>query len=371
MDVVITACRRCGAQVADAMRYCPSCGKSRVAAPLATYLYVAGVAVVLFAAGISLQYSLQSPALRVAGKVAAPSAEEQDDSDPQIVALRRELEANPEDLTKLRIFAGVLGDKIRKEQPASQSLAFEAIDVLSRILRIVPNDPGALVLMADVSFEQQAFTKALELYERYLALEPDDLGARARYASTLTFMSRFDDAITELTKVLAKEPKNFPAMAYLAITYHQKGDTKKARQHGEKALQLAPSEEARARFAGFMKVLDEAENDGAKQAPMKASAPSDSREHQVRSQGGVDGVVATVRANPVAGPKFVTHEVSGKGVLKLVFKDFPMQMMPPFAKEKFFAGVRKSVESASATELTKIEFVDQATGATMEALALK
>jgi cytochrome c-type biogenesis protein CcmH/NrfG len=333
---------------------------------------VAGAAVVLFGVGVALQQFLQPPSMRVAGKPSVASAHEHDDSDPQIVALRKELEANPEDLTKLRIFAGVLGDKIRKERPASQTVAFEAIDVLGRILHLVPNDPEALVLMADVSFEQQAFTKALEFYERYLKLEPDDLGARSRYASTLTFMSRFDDAINELNRVLAKEPKNFPALAYVAITYHQKGDVKKARQFGEKALQLAPSEEARARFAGFIKMLNEAEAGGGNKSPVAAvSASNKSFEEVAPIQKGVEGVVAAVRANPVAGPKFVTHEVSPKGVLKLTFKDFPMQMMPPFAKEKFFANVRKSVEAASAEELAKIEFVDLATGSTMESLTLK
>lgn len=374
MEVILMACRGCGAQVADAMRYCPSCGKSRVGVPKATYLYVAGMAVFLFGAGVGLQQFLQPPSLRVAGNASAASAHQHDDSDPQIVALRKELEANPEDLTKLRIFAGVLGDKIRKERPASQSVAFEAIDVLGRILHLVPNDPEALVLMADVSFEQQAFTKALEFYERYLKVEPDDLGARSRYASTLTFMSRFDDAIKELDRVLAKEPKNFPALAYVAITYHQKGDVKKARQFGEKALQLAPSEEARVRFAGFMKMLNEAEASGAGKSPSAAAvvpASSKSLEQAVPALGGVEGVVAAVRTNPVAGPKFVTHEVAPKGVLKLTFKDFPMQMMPPFAKEKFFASVRKSVEAASAKELAKIEFVDLATGATMDSLALR
>lgn len=373
MEVILMACRGCGAQVADAMRFCPSCGKSRVGVPKATYLYVAGVAVVLFGIGVTLQQFLQPPSMRVAGKPSVASAHEHDESDPQIVALRKELEANPEDLTKLRIFAGVLGDKIRKERPASQSVAFEAIDVLGRILHLVPNDPEALVLMADVSFEQQAFSKALEFYERYLKLEPDDLGARSRYASTLTFMSRFDDAIKELDRVLAKEPKNFPALAYVAITYHQKGDVKKARQFGEKALQLAPSEEARVRFAGFMKMLNEAEAGGGNKSPAAAVVPASNKTSEAVApiQKGVEEVVAAVRSNPVAGAKFVTHEVSPKGVLKLTFKDFPMQMMPPFAKEKFFSNVRKSVEAASAAELTTIEFVDLATGSTMESLTLK
>jgi cytochrome c-type biogenesis protein CcmH/NrfG len=372
MNVVAAACGRCGAQVNDAMRFCPSCGKSQSVASTASYLWLAGAAVAVFGVGVGLQYVIQSPTLRVAGPSPAASVEEEHDtSDPQIVALRRELQTNPEDLGKLRIFAGVLGDKIRKEQPASPSLAFEAIDVLSRILRIVPNDPGALVLMADVSFEQRAFTKALEFYQRYLQAEPKDWGARARYASTLTFMSRFDEAVSELNKILANEPKNFPAMAYLAITYHQKGDLKRARQHGDKALTLAPSEEARQRFAGFMEVLKKSESEGVGDAKMQVVSSAAGAAKSSLGQSGVEGLVAAVRANPVAGPKFVRHDSSQKGTLKLVFRDFPMQMMPPFAKDKFLSGIKKSAQEAAVTGVKTVLFVDEATGSVMDSTPLE
>jgi tetratricopeptide (TPR) repeat protein len=330
-----------------------------------SYLWLGMAAAAVFGAGYLLQTTIQSPSLRVAGASAASPAQElqEDNSDPQIVAMRREVEASPEDLTKLKVFAGILGDKIRQEPKASQGLVFEAIDVLSRILSISPNDPGALVLMADVSFEQQAFSKSLEFYEKYLAIEPGDLGARARYASTLTFLGRFDDSIKELNKVLAKDPKNFPATAYVAITYHQKGDFKKARQYGTKALEIAPSEEARARFSGFMESL--------KQVESSSASPASSDEAPAKAPQGVEALVAAVQSNPIAGPKLVRHEVSAdEAVVKLYFKDFPMAMMPPFAKEKFFSGIRSKVEELGLKKTKSILFVDQATSATMETLSL-
>jgi tetratricopeptide (TPR) repeat protein len=334
--------------------------------PVKSYLVLAGAAVVLFGMGYVLQVTLQSPSLRVAkGAAGAPSAVsaiQEDSSDPQIAAMRREVEAAPGDLTKLKVFAGILGDKIRQEPKASQGLVFEAIDVLSRILQAAPNDPGALLLMADVSFEQQAFTKSLEFYEKYLRIEQGDLGARARYASTLTFLGRFDDSIRELKKVLAKDPKNFPAMAYVAITYHQKGDFKTARQYGTKALEVAPSEEARARFSGFMENLKQAE--GA--APVSSSQQADQKD-----SGSVEALVAAVQASPNVGDKFVRHEVSSdEAVVKLYFKDFPMAMMPPFAKEKFFTRIRNKATELGLKRTHQVLFIDQTTAAVMETLVL-
>jgi hypothetical protein len=82
-------------------------------------------------------------------------------------------------------------------------------------------------------------------------------------------------------------------------------------------------------------------------------------------------LVAAVRANPVAGPKFVRHDSSQKGTLKLVFRDFPMQMMPPFAKDKFLSGIKKSAQEAAVTGVKTVLFVDEATGSVMDSTPLE
>ena len=372
MESNITACRRCGVNVTAIMRFCPSCGSSLTRRPRGYWIALGGVVAVLLSVGIALQITRQPPRAAATTQVTAhaQTQSQQYTDDPQIAKMRSEIEATPEDLAKLRIFAGMLGDKLRADPGASSPLVFEAIDVLGRILKLAPNDPGALVMMADVSFDQRAFTKSLDFYERYLKLEPQDLGARARYASTLTFLGRFDDSITELNSVLKSDPNNFPAMAYLAITYAQSGDTLKAKELGVGALKLAPSDDARARFSAFVSSLD-----GAADQPV-ASAVRGTKVQQ--GQGavpqpvkvGIDGFIAIVRANPIAGPKFVQHEASTGGSLRLIFRDFPMQQMPPFAKEKFFSGLRKAATEARLEGIKTIIFVDAQSGSEMESLAL-
>lgn len=369
MENNITTCGKCGAALQGVPRFCSECGSRLAARPRAFYITVAGSSLTLFALGIGLQMALRGDRVMPSPmrNTVAPEVEEQTD-DPQVQAMRGELEKSPDDLTKLRVFAGMLSDKLRSNPAAPPALVFEAIDVLGRILKAEPNDPGALVMMADLSFDQRAFTKALDFYERYLKVDPDDLGARSRYASTLTFLGRYDDSISQLSKVLETDPKNFPAMAYLAITYAQRGDVPKAKELGTSALSLAPSEDARARFSAFVSSLD---------GTAGSSASNDQGHNQAQSgegtqaAAGVAGFVEQLKSNPVAGPKFVRYEESSQATLTLVFRDFPMAQMPPFAKEKFFKGLKTSAEKHKLSDIQAISFVDESSGQQMELLALR
>jgi tetratricopeptide (TPR) repeat protein len=282
--------------------------------------------------------------------------------------MRQEVEKDPEDLSKLKVFAGMLGDALRSNPSAAPGLVFEAIDVFGRILQREPNDPGALVMMADVSFDQRAFTKALDFYERYLKVDPNDLGARSRYASTLTFLGRYDDSIRELESVLKTEPKNFPAMAYLAITYAQKGDISKAKKVGGDALAVAPSEDARARFSSFVSSLDAPQADVVQP---KAESANNGVAIGGAASPSMASLESVLKANPVAGPKFVSARQSGESRLELVYRDFPMAQMPPFAKEKFLSGVKAAIAQNKLSHIQEVVFIDMATGSAMEIVKLE
>jgi len=365
------------------MRFCPDCGKGQATNPLfdgslgaRQYGLLFSSTLVLFGVAVGVQSYVHwkrgdlKPTKPLEVTQPAQSTQKAVNhelmNDPELVALRKDLEQRPGELSAMKALATGIGVKLRNNPEAPPELVFEAIDLLGTILKSFPEDPEALVMMADVSFDQKAFSKALEFYERYLKVNPKDLGARARYASTMTFIGRFEDSIRELNQVLSVDPKNFPAMAYLAITWAQKGDLAKARELGVSALEFAPSDEARARFSSFMSGLDEAQNDSNKEhvhdAPSGSSSPP----------GTVDGVSALVdfvKGNPVAGPKFSSSTVS-EGTLTLSFKDFPMQNMPPFAKDKFLGGIKAKAAEVAAGKLKTIVFVDSSSNATMETISL-
>jgi tetratricopeptide (TPR) repeat protein len=348
------------------MRFCPGCGKGLAAHSPKRYGVVLGAAVVLFGATFGLKSAMHWKRGDAKPTEHFQAPREEVAVDPELEALRLDLERAPNDIGILRQMAAFLGDKLRNRPDAPSPLVFEAVDVLSRILTISPDDPDALLMMGDVSFDQKAFTKAVEFYERYLKLMPNDLGATARYASTLTFLGRYDDSIKQLDSVLVRDPNNFPAMAYLAITFAQKGDTSKARELGTKALQLAPSEEARARFSGFIQSLS-TQPEGVSQTPAQ---PQTAKSSTGGVESGISGFITALKNNPVAGPKFVRYDDSTSGEVKLVFRDFPMAQMPPFAKEKFFGGLKSGARAAGLKDGTMLVFVDDSSGAEMERLGL-
>jgi tetratricopeptide (TPR) repeat protein len=366
------SCLGCGGDVAGTMRFCPHCGKSLAQAHRGLWLGVLGTGLVFFAIPLGIKEGLtwKRGIDRPTKEFKAAEVEEEVIEDPQVKALKLELEANPMDIGKMRELAAVLSAKIRNTQDAPPAVVFETIDVLSKIVAIEPNDADALITLADISFDRKAFTKALDFYERYLQLRADDAGARARYASTLTFLGRYDQSIKELQSIIEKDPKNFPALAYLSITYAQSGAVQKAKEVAATALAAAPSDEARQRFSAFVASLESMPEGGAGQSAPPGGESGKAQGSQQATGTGLQGFLAAVKGNPVAGPKFIRHEVLADGTLRLFFREFPMSQMPPFAKEKFFTGLKRSAQATQVTSIKQIHFMDDLTGAEMETLVV-
>jgi cytochrome c-type biogenesis protein CcmH/NrfG len=364
MNEAVAVCRKCNNSLDSESRFCPQCGRSVTERSPKQYILAVAIAAALGFGGWALQAGVYSGTKRPKSHPTMPQKTASKDrrESPQLAAMRQTVKESPNDMQKLKMFAGMLGDELRSNPQAPSELVFEGIEVFGRILQQEPKDPLALVLMADVSFDQKAFTKALDFYKRYLEVSPEDLGARARYASTLTFLGQYDDSVGELEKVLQVEPKNFPAKAYLAITYAQKGDIKTAKAIGDEALALAPSDEARARFSSFVSSLSSVESGESGQAPKVGQRNSGA------ASGGIEGFVGEVRENPVAGPKLVRHAEKGDSTVVLFFKDFPMDKMPPFAKQKFFAGLRAALDRNTLKHIKRIEFLDAESGRELDVL---
>ena len=277
--------------------------------------------------------------------------------DPTILRLRAAAAAAPKDAATWQ----ALADELRKHldgSPGVQSkAAIELVEVLKTISELKPNDIKPILEIADLSFNLMAFTKAVSYYEIYLKKKPNDAPVRARYASALIFVNESDKAIAELKAILKKEPKNFHALAYLAIAYAQLGDSKQAESVGKKAVAAAPTEEARTRVETFLASLN--------------SSGKDSSEVRPAGQDDAVKVVSNyLSSNPIAGPKFKGSKVQDQTTLVVMFADFPMQAMPPFAKEKFLGGLKAELTAKNVTLFKEIRFVDTASGEVMETLVV-
>lgn len=238
--------------------------------------------------------------------------------DEETKKLRAEVEKDPSNIEAKKNLVTKLWDNLAEAEYAPLNGMFDIIDLLGQILEAEPNDKTALIMMANLSFNQKIFEKSALYYKRYLTVVPDDFEARSSYASSLTFLGKFDEAIKELDTVTKKNPNYFQALAYKTIALAQMGKTDEALKLGKVALAKAPSDEARDRFAQFVNSI----------------APANE-----------DAVTGFVKNHQVTGPKYVRSDKKEDGTLNIYMKDFPMDQMPPTMKDSYTAKVKAAAKS--------------------------
>lgn len=288
-------------------------------------------------------------------------------NDPDIEKLRDSTKIRPKDRGVWISLARELLSKANQGIIDRQRASLEAVDALRTALDLDPKDAEALILMGDVSFEMQAFTKALDFYKQYLDVRPDDDSTRARYASTMTFLGRADEARQILEGVVDRNPSSFQAHAFLALAFAQLGDVEQVKAQGEKALALAPNEEARLRLGTFLQSFEAKLASGELSTGASASggdASSGETTSEKPSAAGSSGSIQLgeyLAGNPIAGPKIRDFKTEGKTFIVFV-QQFPMSAMPPFAKQKFFGGIQNFVKEKGIKDFSQIEFRDVISG---------
>jgi hypothetical protein len=84
-------------------------------------------------------------------------------------------------------------------------------------------------------------------------------------------------------------------------------------------------------------------------------------------------VEQVVRGLPIAGTKVSAVQWPDKTVAKVMMNNFPMDQMPPFAKEKFMTDLKSGIDSAKkdyrVTDKVRVDLVDAASGRVMETVS--
>jgi hypothetical protein len=160
-----------------------------------------------------------------------------------------------------------------------------------------------------------------------------------------------DRALSELEKILEKAPKHFQASAMKMVVLAQMGKIVEADAQAARAVTLAPNDEGREKINEFMKSIHEKATQGSATA-----APVGK---------GFDGVVEAIKGNPIAGPKVSRSEKDGDRGGSVYFKDFPMDQMPPFARDKFLGGIASQMKESGLPADAVIHLRDEATGKDM------
>jgi protein O-mannosyl-transferase len=116
---------------------------------------------------------------------------------------------------------------------------------LDAALRIFPDYPQTIGVLAIVSARQGHDQEALQLFEKELALTPKtdrdyDLVC-VSLAAQLVKVNQNDRALAILNEVVQTSPQNPRAWANRAVILYQRGEQQAARNDAERALQLDPN----------------------------------------------------------------------------------------------------------------------------------
>ncbi len=350
-------CHSCGATLVPSARFCSQCGiniGSSIKSPSAKNILggaLCGIILCTFIWFLGQTLIGKKPANQHVS-LNAPNSEPHigagtdrtGQSYPEILRLQEAVTKAPTDPGPLKTLTRTLWNKIVDIPNPPPAMILDLVDALGTLLKLEPQNGEALLMMANLSFNQKVFDKSSDYFARYLEVKGEDYEARASYASTLTFLGRHEEALKEIDKVLDTHPNYFQAIAYKAITFAQMGKKSEAVALGQKALSLSPNEEAKARFAGFI--------DSLQKSPEIEDAASVS---------GEDKATTFVRSHPIAAPKFVNGTLSPDGIVTIVLKDFPMEHMPPSVKESFLAKLKAA--SSGDQRIKKVRLVDAGSGA--------
>jgi tetratricopeptide (TPR) repeat protein len=242
------------------------------------------------------------------------------------------------------------------------SIVMEAAQSFKKVLAIAPDNAKALLGMASLCLQNGIFDKALEYYPRYLRVKPDDLNAKADLALVHFEIGQFEAGEKVASEILAKDPKFFPGNMVMAIGYKMKPDLKLAKQYALKAREDAPNDRAIKDIDSLIQSLSSpaptTASNPLKPQPKLAAAPGSSQDISPASR-----IEQFFKDHQIIGPALVSTSWVSSNTVDIRLKDFPVEKMPPFAKQAFIGKTKAKL--ADLPEQIEMRLVDDATGQEM------
>lgn len=122
-----------------------------------------------------------------------------------------------------------------------QSLKLEEAErAYARALELDPKSSVARQSLADLRRSAGRAEEALALYRELLAADPKNAAARNGVVLSLFDAGRREEAERELEAVLSDDPKNLPLLAGAAYWHAARGDSRRALELAERAVNIEP-----------------------------------------------------------------------------------------------------------------------------------
>jgi len=280
-----------------------------------------------------------------------------------ITQLETKAHANPNDLEVWNH----LGDVTLRASTFDPKYHDAAAEAYAHVLKLDPDNPGALRGVGNLDFDEHKFDAAIAAYEHYLSRKPDDPDVRTDLATMYLSSGAADQAILQYKRVLESHPKFFEATFNLGVAYSQTGKNGEARAYFEKALKLAPDDQARGRVNQMLAEVNS--TSVAEQQPVAPPPPTadGARGAPATFHGQVEQVLHDL---PVAGDKVAAVEWVSDTHARVMMNNFPMDQMPPFAAAKFVSDLQSGVAAAKTAHKVsapvQLDICDAAAGTIMK-----
>jgi tetratricopeptide (TPR) repeat protein len=114
--------------------------------------------------------------------------------------------------------------------------------VLKSILRSNPNNPGTLINLGNLYYDNGRFQEAVEWYGKALEFDPQNINVRTDRGTSYWNLNQPEAAIAEFQKSLSIDPSHPQTLFNLGVVYfHGKNDPLEARSAWERLLAAHPN----------------------------------------------------------------------------------------------------------------------------------
>lgn len=248
----------------------------------------------------------------------------------------------------------------------------KAAKAFGHALQLDPDNLDALRGIGDIDYDQQKYDEATAAYEHYLKKKPDDPEVHTDLGTMYLYTGNADQAIVQYKKAIALKPDLYQPYFNLGVAYGESRDKADAAIALTKAMSLAPDDqrrqEARTAFTKYTGMPpDQADK-------LAATVKNNSAPPTAPAAGSFQSSFENMmRGLPVAGQKVSSIQWPEKNKAMVLMANFPMDQMPPMAKNKFVSDLKAGIDSAKAahkvTTSVEVDIVDAQSGRVMQAVS--
>ena len=283
----------------------------------------------------------------------------------------KNLESQAKNQPKDIVIWNRLGTVALRASLFDQSYFRLASEAYGHVLELDPDNLEALRGIGNLNYDRQKYDQAIAAYEHYLKHKPDDPDVQTDLGTMYLYTGNADQAIKRYQKALSIKPNAFEPYYNLGVAYAALNNNAQARASLQQALKYATDQDSKSRVndllakmaggAGTQVASSGGSAGGGIAAP---AAPANSFEGQIE---------AMVRGLPFAGPKVASVKWTSKNKATVLMNNFPMEAMPPFARQKFLGDLADGIQEAKKTYHVdgpfELQIADAASGQVMETVS--